>query len=52
MCKGEEGKFEIYGKSHILKRSKRGGFTLLRPLKVTRLLLRQSNLKGYKIILS
>ena len=52
MCKGEEGKFEVYGKSHILKRTKRGGFTLFRLLKVTRLLLRQSNLKGQKIILS
>ena len=52
MCKGKQGKFEIYGKRHILKRIKRGGFTLLGLLKVIRLLLRQSSLKGHKIILS
>ena len=52
MCKGKQDKFEIYGKSQILKRIKRGGFTLLELLKVIRLLLRQSTLKGHKIILS
>ena len=48
---GKQDKFEIYEKSHIFKRIKRGGF-ILRPLGDTDFFLRQSNLKDHKIILS
>ena len=50
MFKGTQDKFEIYEKSHIFKRIKRGGFTL-RPLEDTVFFLRQSNLKDHEIIL-
>ena len=51
MFKGKQDKFEIYEKSQIFKRIKRGGFTL-RPLEDTDFFLRQSNVKDHKIILS
>ena len=46
---GKQDKFEIYEKSHIFKRTKRGGSTL-RPLKDTDFFLRQSNLKDHFVL--